>query len=117
MPNPVVYFEIGCKDGKQTQDFFSKLFDWKIEAMGPAGMINTGEKEGIQGHINSLGHEPHQYVTIYVQVEDINAYLAKAGQMGGKTLVPATPIPGMGEFAWMADPGGNIIGLWKPAAK
>jgi predicted enzyme related to lactoylglutathione lyase len=115
MTHPVVHFEIGCKDSKQTQDFYSSLFDWKIEQMGPAGMINTGDKSGIQGHINSLGHEPHQYVTIYVQVEDIGACLAKAGKLGGKTLVPATDIPGMGQFAWFSDPGGNIIGLWKPA--
>ncbi|MBK7090234.1 MAG: VOC family protein [bacterium] len=112
MAHPVVHFEIGCKDGQQTQDFYSKLFDWKIAEMGPARMIDTGDKVGIQGHISSLGHEPHQYVTVYVQVEDINACLAKASQLGGKTLVPATPIPGMGEFAWLSDPGGNIIGLW-----
>jgi predicted enzyme related to lactoylglutathione lyase len=114
LPNPVVHFEIGCRDSDKTQEFFSKLFGWTMKSMGPAAMISTGSDEGIVGHITALGHEPHHYVTIYVQVDDIEAHLAKAGKLGGKTLVPATEVPGMGHFAWFADPDGNHIGLWKP---
>src|SRR5207245_7575919 len=65
-------------------------------------MISTGSTTGIQGHISSLGHEPHNYVTVYVQVDDLRAYLDKAGKLGGKTLVPPTEVPGMGKFAWLA---------------
>ena len=117
MPQPVVHFEIGCRDTSKTSAFYSKLFDWKIEQMGPAGMISTGSTEGIQGHITALGHEPHNYVTVYVQVDNLQAYIDKAGSLGGKTLVPPQDIPGMGSFAWLADPEGTIVGLWKPLAK
>lgn len=116
MGQPVVHFEIGCRNSAATQEFYARLFDWKIEQMGPAGMIDTGTTAGIMGHINSLGHEPHQYVTVYVEVDDIEAYLHKASLLGGKTLVPVTPVPGMGHFAWFADIEGNAIGLWKPSA-
>ncbi|MBI3466844.1 MAG: VOC family protein [Planctomycetes bacterium] len=116
MPQPVVHFEIGCRDAAKTVDFYAKLFDWKIEQHGPAGMINTGSSLGIQGHITSLGHEPHNYVTFYVQVEDLQAFLDKAAKLGGKTLVPPTEVPGMGQFAWLADPEGTIVGLWRPLA-
>jgi predicted enzyme related to lactoylglutathione lyase len=69
MGKPVVHFEIGCTNSARTVEFFSKLFDWKTESSGgPATMINTGAASGIQGHISSLGHEPHHYVTIYVEV-------------------------------------------------
>lgn len=115
MGQPVVHFEIGCRNSQKTQEFFSKLFGWQMEAAGPATMISTGANEGIQGHISALGHEPHNYVTIYVQVNDLQAYLTDASKLGGKTLVPPTEIPGMGSFAWLADPDGNIIGLWKTA--
>ncbi|MFI5103572.1 MAG: VOC family protein [Terriglobales bacterium] len=107
---PVVHFEIGCRDTGKTQQFFSQLFGWQIQQAGPAAVINTGSKEGIPGHITSLGHEPHNYVTIYVQVDDLPAYLAKATALGGKTLVPPVKIP-TGAFAWISDPDGNIIGL------
>lgn len=119
MGRPVVHFEIGCRDSARTQQFYSKLFDWKIEQFGPAAMIDTGGGTGnnINGHITALGHEPHNYTTFYVQVDDLQAYLKKAATLGGKTIVPPTPVPGMGEFAWMGDPDGNIVGLWKPAAQ
>lgn len=115
MGQPVVHFEIGCKNSRKTQEFFSKLFDWKIQEQGPAAMIDTGSKEGIQGHISALGHEPHNYVTVYVHVDNLQAYLDKAGKLGGKTVVPPTDVPGMGSFAWLADLDGNLVGLWKPA--
>jgi hypothetical protein len=117
MGQPVVHFEIGCRNSPKTQEFYTKLFDWKIEQHGPAGMISTGQNLGIQGHISALGHEPHNYLTVYVQVDDLQAYLNRAGKLGGKTLVPPTEVPGMGHFAWLADPEGTIIGLWKPVPK
>ena len=83
--------------------------------MGPALMIDTGSSQGIQGHFTALGHEPHHYTIFYVNVDDIDAYLAKAESLGGKTLVPKVDIPNYGSFAWLCDPGGNTVGLWRPA--
>ena len=114
MANPVVHFEIGCRDSSATQDFYTKLFGWQTEQAGPAAMISTGSDEGIAGHITALGHEPENYVTVYVQVDDIQAHLDKAESLGGKTMIPVNEVPGMGHFAWLNDPDGNIIGLWKP---
>jgi predicted enzyme related to lactoylglutathione lyase len=117
MGQPVIHFEIGCRDSAKTQQFYAKMFDWKIEPYGPAGMISTGATAGIQGHINTLGHEPHNYCLVYVQVDDLQKYLDKAKQLGGKSVVPPTEVPGMGHFAWLTDPEGTIVGLWKPVAK
>jgi uncharacterized protein len=113
MSNPVVHFEIGCHNNEKTANYFSQLFGWKMQAMGPATMIDTGSGSGIQGHITALGHEPQRYTIFYVQVDDVQAFLDKAGKLGGKTLVPPVEIP-TGTFAWFADPEGNTIGLWKP---
>jgi uncharacterized protein len=113
MGQPVVHFEIGCRDSGRTGDFFERLFGWQMQPMGPATMINTGAGSGIQGHISALGHEPFQYTTFYVQVDDVQAYLDKAAALGGKTVVPPVEIP-TGTFAWFADLDGNTIGLWKP---
>jgi hypothetical protein len=113
MGQPVVHFEIGCRDTAKTSDFFARLFGWQMNSMGPVAMIETGAGSGIQGHIVALGHEPHNFTTFYVQVDDVQAYLDKVGTLGGKTLVPVVEIP-TGTFAWFADPEGNTIGLWKP---
>ena len=111
MGRPVVHFEIGCQDSAKTQDFYRAMFDWKIEQQGPAAMI-AAETGGIPGHITSLGHEPHHYTTFYVDVEDVAAALEKAKSLGGKMLVPPIELP-TGTFAWMQDPEGNTVGLWK----
>lgn len=112
MRKPVVHFEIGCRDMAKMKEFYQKMFDWKMEDMGPAAMI-AAEQGGIGGHMTALGHEPFHYTTFYVQVEDVAAYLKKVEGMGGKTIVPPMDIP-TGTFAWMQDPEGNVVGLWKP---
>ena len=54
-------------------------------------------------------------LTIYIQVDDLQASLEKAESLGGQTLVPPRPIPsGMGAFAMFLDPSGNCIGLYQP---
>lgn len=111
MGRPVVHFEIGCRDSAKTQAFYAELFDWNMTAAGPAAMINTGAETGIHGHITALGHEPHNYVTVYIEVDDIPAYLKKIEAAGGKTIIPPVEIPA-GIFAWFADLDGNAVGLW-----
>ena len=115
MANPVVHFEIGCKDTGQSAQFYSSLFGWDSQAMGPAMMIQTGSTQGIQGHFTALGHEPYRYTIFYVQVENIEESLKTAESLGGKTVVPEVDLPA-GSFAWFSDLDGNIVGLWKPAA-
>lgn len=110
-----MHFEIGCRDTAQAAQFYSSLFGWSTTQMGPAAMINTGASEGIQGHFTALGHEPFRYTMFYVNVDDIDAYVAKCEALGGKIVVPRQDIPGYGSFAWLSDPDGNTVGLWKPA--
>jgi predicted enzyme related to lactoylglutathione lyase len=113
MSNRVVHFEIGCIDLEKASSFYAALFDWRISAAGPAVNIDTGGKDDVSGHLVALGYEPHKYVTVYVEVDDLAAYLKKSESLGGKTLVPPVMIPGRGSFAWTSDIDGNIIGLWK----
>lgn len=124
MPAPVVHFEIGCKDLNAAKSFYSKLFGWEyVPDMPDMGMVSNlgpfaeAKTEGIGGHIQALGHEPHKYVTIYVQVPNIEATLAQVGKLGGKTVVPKTEVPGMGHFAWFEDSQGNVVGLWTPMGR
>jgi hypothetical protein len=111
MPNPIVHFEIGCRDLARTQQIYSELFDWKIQSAGIAAMISQA---GIDGHITALGHEPFNYTIFYVEVADVAAHIAKAVGLGCRKLVGPLTIP-TGTFAWIADPEGNTIGLWKSA--
>lgn len=66
--------------------------------------------------MTALGHEPHNYVMVYVEVEDLKACREKAESLGGKTVIPPSEIPGGGHFAWLTDPEANLLGLLKPKA-
>jgi predicted enzyme related to lactoylglutathione lyase len=113
MANRVTWFEITGKDGEALQRFYSDVFGWQYEqAPGDMkyGMISGGEG-GIGGGIGDAQGEGH--VTVYVEVDDPQAYLDKIEQHGGKTIMPPTEIPNMVTFALFADPQGHTVGLFK----
>lgn len=114
MGRPIIHFELGCRDIEKTADFYGKLFDWDVPVDGPTAMIETENDTGIGGHITSLGHEPHNYVLVYAQVDDLQSYLDKVEELGGKIVIPPTDVPEAGRFAWFADPEGTTFGLWQP---
>lgn len=118
---PVVHFEIGVRDTEKSKKFYGSIFGWEFSAYGNSAMLsNLGPMAGtpgIGGHLNQLGHEPHNYCTVYIQVDDLEATLAKVAASGGKRMIPPTEVPGMGHFAWFTDPDGTCIGLWKPMAR
>jgi len=111
MDCPIVRFEICCRGKARTEASFRNMLGWAMTAAAEASMIDTGAGSGINGHISSLGHEPHHHAAFYVQVNDIPAYLTVAESLGGKTLVPPVTIP-LGTFAWFADLDGTTVGPW-----
>jgi hypothetical protein len=66
---------------------------------------------GIGGGILQTEGPVPPHVTIYVQVEDLEATLERAALLGGSTLRAPEAIPGIGRFAVFQDLEGNAIGL------
>jgi len=112
--NPVVHFEIGCRDLEKTTAFYTGLFGWSPVSIPMASLLSTQSTEGIQGHITALGHEPHNYVTFYIQVRDIHESLVQIEKAGGKKLIGPVTLPDNKQFAWFTDPEGNMVGLVTP---
>ena len=112
MPNPVVHWEIQTKNAKNTQKFLADLFGWHVDANNPMdyGIVDTHDK-GINGGIAEA--QGPQQVVLYIEVDDLQAYLDKAESLGGKTVVPITEVPGVVTFAMFSDTEGNTIGLVK----
>src|SRR6185436_2165134 len=93
------------------QQFYSQLFDWKVDANNPMdyGMVEAQGGHGIGG---GIGSGPQAGACFYVAVADPQAYLDKATSMGAKVVAPVTDM-GMVIFAQFADPEGNIVGIIK----
>ncbi len=113
----VVHFEIAGKDGRALRDFYGKLFGWQFQMWkdGPDyGLVAAGaEKNAIGGGVGATPPGMRPYVTLYVEVADVQASLDQAVRLGGKPVQPPTAIPGVGTSALFSDPDGNLIGLFK----
>lgn len=103
MPNPVVHFEImGKGKSADVQAWYSKIFDWEIQAFPfpgagegeTYGMVGPQEGKGIGGGVGSeQGGQPT--VRVYIEVDDPQKYLDKVVENGGKVIMPVTTIPDM----------------------
>jgi len=117
VPNPVIWFEILGRDADKLQRFYGELFGWNV-SMEQTGELNYGIVDGDSngGIGGGIGPAPNGggHVTFYAAVDDPQAYLDKAEQLGGKTVVPVTTIPDMVTFALFADPEGHVVGVTKP---
>ena len=112
MGAPVVRFEIMGGNGNQLEKFYGELFGWKIDSNNPMeyGMVDTGGAGGINGGVG-VSRDSGNRVSVYVQVEDLDAALAKAEKLGGRTILPPSQVPGGPKLAMFADPAGNVTGL------
>jgi predicted enzyme related to lactoylglutathione lyase len=114
MANAVTWFEIMGRDAAALQSFYSGLFGWELQDAGgptPYGMLEASDG-GIGGAVGAAGEGPG-HVTVYVSVDDPQAYLDKAEKLGGKTVLGVTEIPDMVTFALFADPEGHVVGVVK----
>jgi hypothetical protein len=111
MGAPVKWFEISSTNSVALRAFYAEAFDWKLRAVEafPYALVDTGAQGAIGGGIGEA-QGPNQ-VIFYIEVEDPQASLDRIAQLGGKTVVPVTELPGLVTFAQFADPEGNVVGL------
>ena len=119
----VVHFEIPFDDKARATKFYSSVFGWKLTefpemnyVMAETTPANAQQMPVEPGAINGgLFQRPKEapHPTLYIGVDSIDAALKKIEAAGGKVVTPNTPIPGMGAFARVSDPEGNVIGLFQ----
>ena len=114
----VVHWELWSKDPAKVSDFYSKVFDWKIQHMPEMDYrIVEAAAPGIGGGIMKPQDGPWPgNMSMYIAVDDLAAYRAKIVAAGGKIVVEEQQVPGMGSFALFADPEGRVLGIWKTGA-
>ena len=110
--NRVIHFEIVGKDGAALQRFYSDLFAWKLNTDNPGGYGMTSPDA--TGVVVGIGDSPNGgagHVTGYVAVDDVEATLARATELGGTVIMPKfSPGPGA-VLGLLADPEGHVIGV------
>jgi len=119
MANPFVHIELQTKDLAKAKDFYSRLFDWKLENL-PATeggvaytMIDVGEGTGGGMFTNTDPKVPPHWLA-YVGVDDIKDSTLKARELGATVLQDVMQIGDYGSISVIRDPTGAVIAMWEP---
>ena len=96
--------------------FYGPLFGWQVQAMdmggGPYHVVKVGDTAvgGIMKTPAEAGPMPPAW-GCYVTVTDTDAIVAQTTALGGKVMVPAMDVPGVGRMAVIADPQGAVLSV------
>jgi hypothetical protein len=113
--------ELMTGDPAAAAAFYGPLFGWRIETVdmggGPYHLLKVGETAigGIMKTPAEAGPMPPAW-GCYVTVEQVDATVARVTALGGKVVVPAMDIPGVGRMAVIADPQGATLSVMQYSA-
>ena len=108
-----IWYELMTGDPAQAAQFYEPVAGWKIGDPVPSPteyrMIDTGD--GLVGGALTLTDDMTQHGARptfmgYIGVDDVDATLEAIEAKGGKMLMPATDMDGVGRIAMAADPQG-----------
>jgi predicted enzyme related to lactoylglutathione lyase len=112
----VSWFEIPADDPKKLVGFYEAAFGWTHEQYPGMDyfMLDSGTNgDGIGGAITKRDPLRSPVVTAYV--ESLDDALATVRSLGGSIVADKADVPGVGTYAYAADPEGNVFGLLQPA--
>ena len=117
--NRITHFEFVTSDFEKTAAFYRAVFGWKVEKWeGPVDywLIDSGDQTtvGINGGLMPAGG-PFSGTVNTIEVEDIDAAIAKVKAYGGEMIFEKDIIPGVGYLAYFKDNMGIIVGLHQSA--
>ena len=123
MSGRVVHFEIPFDDGDRARTFYREAFGWNINEIPEMhySIVQTGPTtdEGFPKEVGYIGggmlkrESPTDRPVIVMDVEDIDAALAKIEELGGMTVLGRQDVGEMGWAAYFKDVEGNLMGLWQ----
>lgn len=114
----IAHFDLPVDDINRAKEFYTELFDWKIEKVpGPMDyyFIETESLDGEKGVDGGMGlrGSPEQRITNFIEVVSVEDYCTRVEKLGGTVLQPKMPVPGWGYLAVCMDTEENTFGLWE----
>jgi hypothetical protein len=106
----VEHFEIPADSTNELKGFYSSLFGWQFEK-GQTKDYWMIQNAGISGGL-APKENPEQMPTMFVTVESIDDYTAKAKQLRAKVVKDKVEID-QGFYAVLEDPQRNTFGIWQ----
>jgi predicted enzyme related to lactoylglutathione lyase len=121
-PNSVLWVELATRDIARAEAFYGAALGWSASPFdaGPTQyrvLSVPGNESGFGGmlEMNEEWAGIPSHWAIYLHVTDVDATVARALALGGKTLVPAFDVPGVGRIARLDDPSGAGFYVMTPS--
>lgn len=112
----VCWNELLCDDPDADFAFYDSVLGTNTEKAPMEGsdyyLMRVGDKESSGGMAKPMPEMPTAWVT-YFGVDDCDAVVAKAIEMGGTVCSGPIDIPGVGRLATLSDPQGAIFAVGK----
>lgn len=114
----VMQWQIVARDPEAVSRFYGSLFDWKVTKNNALGYreIKSANGRGIDGGVWPSPPEGHNLVQLFVEVDDVDATIAKATSLGAKVIVPKSALPDGDVLAILLDPAGLSFGVMSKKA-
>lgn len=116
-PDAPGWFELFTRDHAASVAFYREVFGWEPHAVGDTDEFRyttlLADERAAAGIMDASGFLPEgvpAHWSVYFQVEDTDATLARATQLGGSVVVPAEDTP-YGRLATVSDPTGAVFKL------
>ena len=113
MKNKIWHIEFVTTDKPASAKFYSDLFDWPMETFQPMDYTMTAFPEGETTLAFSPVDEEQGVmpgsILVYVDVDDIDATIARAKELGAVIFMDKMEIPDVGWMTVIGDPGGSRI--------
>ena len=118
MGRPVTQWQIITPNPERLAAFYSQLLDWEVNADNALGYrrADTGSERGIDGGFWPAPPEASSFVQLFVEVEGLADYVARATELGARVIVPPQQLPDGDELAILHDPAGIAFGLYQAAS-
>jgi predicted enzyme related to lactoylglutathione lyase len=115
--NPVTWFEVQTPDPAKAKAFYGAAFGWTFtDDESGYVLIGQGEQAAIGGGIAPIPADEATRALFLVQVPDVEGALERVRDAGGAVIMPMQSTPNGIQFAYVADPTGAVLGVWKPPA-
>lgn len=111
MAGKPVHVELPAKDTTRAKEFYGSLFGWQFESYPEMDYHMTRFDEQSGGAIYNA-ESGQTSPTVYFDVDDIDAAIARVRELGGEAEEKA-PVPGMGWFVACKDTEGTAFSLWQ----
>jgi predicted enzyme related to lactoylglutathione lyase len=115
-PGALVLNQLNTSDPEEAARFYSGLFGWALlpVASDPQPYWGIQNRGALNGGMMALppGDPSPPHWLVYFATGDLDATVARIGELGGAVLVPPMPIPS-GRIAVARDPQGAVFALFE----